>query len=84
MVQQRLPSPRITDCCWGRVSIDGHGAVKDAKLYPGGARAWDWRETGTRHGPGIQPRRHLPDPRCRPTEPARPERTDYGVPFSVG
>src|SRR5262245_13501592 len=55
MVQQRLPSPRITDCSWGRVSIDGHGAVKDAKLYPGGARAWDWRETGTRHDPGIQP-----------------------------
>ena len=29
--------------------------MKDAKLYPGGARAWDWRETGTRHDPGIQP-----------------------------
>jgi hypothetical protein len=29
--------------------------MKDAKLYPGGARAWDWRETGTRHHPGIQP-----------------------------
>ena len=55
MVQQRLPSPRITDCSWGRVSIDGHGAVKDAKLYPGGARAWDWGETGTRHDPGVQP-----------------------------
>jgi hypothetical protein len=48
-------SPRIADCRWGRVSIDGHGIVKDAKLYPGGARAWDWRETGTRHDPGIQP-----------------------------
>ena len=48
-------SPRITDCRWGRVSIDGHGTVKDAKLYPGGARAWDWRETDTRHDPGIQP-----------------------------
>jgi hypothetical protein len=47
-------SPRITDCRWSRVSIDGHGTVKDAKLYPGGARAWDWRETGTRHTPGIQ------------------------------
>ena len=54
MVQQWLPSPRITDCSWGRVSIDGHGAVKDAKLYPGGARAWDWGETGTRHDPGVQ------------------------------
>ena len=48
-------SPRILECRWGLVRIDGHGAVKDAKLYPGGARAWDWRETGTRHRPGIQP-----------------------------
>ncbi len=28
---------------------------KDAKVFPGGAREWDWRETGTRHVPGIQP-----------------------------
>jgi hypothetical protein len=48
-------SPRIASCRWGRVSIDGYGTMKDAKLYPGGARAWDWRETGTRHDPGIQP-----------------------------
>ncbi len=48
-------SPRITACRWGEVSIEGHGSVKDAKLYPGGARAWTWRETGTRHQPGIQP-----------------------------
>jgi hypothetical protein len=48
-------SPRILDCHQGRVRIDGHGTVKDAKLYPGGARAWDWHETGTRHDPGIQP-----------------------------
>ncbi len=27
---------------------------KDAKLFPGGAREWDWNETGTRHVPGIQ------------------------------
>jgi hypothetical protein len=30
-------------------------AFKDAKLFPGGARAWDWNETGTNHEPGIQP-----------------------------
>jgi hypothetical protein len=29
--------------------------VKDAKLLPGGARSWDWGETGTRHDPGIRP-----------------------------
>ena len=23
-------------------------------MYPGGSRAWDWNETGTRHQPGIQ------------------------------
>jgi hypothetical protein len=28
---------------------------KDFKFYPGGGRAWDWAETGTRHSPGIQP-----------------------------
>lgn len=48
-------SPRVTDLSWGRVEIEGGAAFKDAKLYPGGARAWDWDETGTRHSPGIQP-----------------------------
>ncbi|MFO1152753.1 MAG: Mth938-like domain-containing protein [Rhodospirillales bacterium] len=55
MTEDEQRSPRIAGCRWGRVSIDGHGTVKDAKLYPGGARAWDWGETGTRHEPGIQP-----------------------------
>jgi hypothetical protein len=30
-------------------------SFKDAKLFPGGAREWDWKETGTSHSPGIQP-----------------------------
>jgi hypothetical protein len=51
----RRASPRIIERRWGHLLIEGHGAMKDAKLYPGGARAWDWRETGTRHRPGIQP-----------------------------
>jgi hypothetical protein len=29
--------------------------MRDAKLWPGGGRAWDWNETGTHHEPGIQP-----------------------------
>jgi hypothetical protein len=37
------------------MEVDGFGAGKDFKLYPGGGRAWDWNETGTRHVPGIQP-----------------------------
>ena len=27
---------------------------KDAKLFPGGSREWNWRESGTEHSPGIQ------------------------------
>jgi hypothetical protein len=48
-------SPRVLDDGWGRVEIEGLGRFRDAKLWPGGGRAWDWRETGTDHRPGIQP-----------------------------
>lgn len=48
-------SPAIDHLSWGRLEVSGHGTFKDAKLYPGGAHAWDWGETGTRHEPGIQP-----------------------------
>jgi hypothetical protein len=37
------------------MDVEGVGSGKDFKLYPGGGRAWDWGETGTRHVPGIQP-----------------------------
>lgn len=47
-------SPAISHVEWGRIEVQGHAPVKDAKCYPGGARAWDWNETGTRHVPGIQ------------------------------
>ncbi len=53
-MHDRSQSPRISHVSWGRLEIEGQGAFKDAKLYPGGAREWDWRETGTRHMPGIQ------------------------------
>lgn len=53
-MSDRPVSPRITACSWGRLGIEGLGTVRDGKLYPGGARAWDWNETGTRHEPGIQ------------------------------
>ena len=48
-------SPLITDLSWGRMVVEGVGGGKDFKLWPGGGRAWDWRETGTCHVPGIQP-----------------------------
>ena len=47
-------SPRITHLEWGRLDV-GDDTFKDAKCWPGGARAWDWNETGTSHSPGIQP-----------------------------
>ena len=48
-------SPPVTHLSWGRVTVEFHGSFKDVKLFPGGAREWDWRETGTNHSPGIQP-----------------------------
>ena len=54
-MEQKACSPRIARLSWGRLEIEGHGSFKDAKLFPGGARAWDWQETGTDHSPGIQP-----------------------------
>src|SRR5215831_9443402 len=48
-------SPRITHISWGHIEVEGLGSGKDFKLYPGGGREWDWRETNTEHVPGIQP-----------------------------
>jgi len=44
----------ISKISWGKIKVDSK-KFKDLKLYPGGYRAWDWGETGTRHSPGIQP-----------------------------
>jgi hypothetical protein len=48
-------SPHIDHISWGRMEVAGIGVGKDFKLWPGGGRKWDWRETNTRHVPGIQP-----------------------------
>jgi len=53
--KSRNRSPHITALAWGRIEIEGVGAFRDAKVFPGGAREWDWNETGTAHEPGIQP-----------------------------
>lgn len=50
-----LKSPRIARLSWSHIEVEAHPLFKDAKVFPGGAREWDWRETGTRHEPGIQP-----------------------------
>lgn len=47
-------SPRIIGSSWGSVETEV-GTFRDAKLWPGGGRGWNWRETGTEHTPGIQP-----------------------------
>jgi hypothetical protein len=36
------------------MEADGLDPARDMKLWPGGGRAWDWRETGAHHVPGIQ------------------------------
>jgi hypothetical protein len=48
-------SPKIVHISWGVMEVEGLGVGKDFKLYPGGGRAWDWSETGTRHVPGVLP-----------------------------
>jgi|SRR4051812_44819091 hypothetical protein len=55
-MEQDASSPRIAHLSWGRLDVEGEdGSFKDVKLFPGGAREWDWNETGTSHEPGIQP-----------------------------
>jgi hypothetical protein len=48
-------SPRIQHVSWSRLEVEGEAEpYKDAKLFPGGSREWNWRETKTTHKPGIQ------------------------------
>jgi hypothetical protein len=55
MPQAETNSPRILSLSWGHIEVEGYPPFKDVKIFPGGAREWDWRETRTRHVPGIQP-----------------------------
>lgn len=58
MKDETMTETVITDLSWGsmEVSIGGEKHIfKDCKIWPGGARAWNWDETGTHHSPGIQP-----------------------------
>lgn len=47
-------SPRIVRQSWGVIELAELGRFGDVKLFPGRAKEWDWRETGTHHVPGIQ------------------------------
>jgi hypothetical protein len=55
-VKDQNCSPQITHVSWGRLEVEGKAEpYKDAKLFPGDSREWNWRETGTEHVPGMQP-----------------------------
>lgn len=48
----------ITHISWGQMEVTVNGVIhqfKDCKVWPGGAKEWDWNLIGTRHQPGIQP-----------------------------
>lgn len=52
---QNNTSPKIQNLSWGKLEVeDAKISYKDAKLWPGGSREWNWNETGTSHTPGIQ------------------------------
>ena len=53
-MKEVMHSPRVTHLSWGRIVVEDD-SLKDAKLFPGGSREWDWNETGTDHVVGIQP-----------------------------
>lgn len=48
----------ITHLSWGHIEVTIEGKLhryKDCKIWPGGAKEWNWTVTGTNHEPGIQP-----------------------------
>ena len=50
-----MASPKVLSHGWGWLEVEGFERFKDAVLFPGGAREWDWGVTGMRHSPGIGP-----------------------------
>src|SRR5262245_48435712 len=55
---EKVKTSSITHISWGHMEVTVEGQTyqfKDCKVWPGGAKEWDWNLTGTRHQPGIQP-----------------------------
>uniref|UniRef100_A0A7S4SZY2 Mth938 domain-containing protein n=1 Tax=Alexandrium monilatum TaxID=311494 RepID=A0A7S4SZY2_9DINO len=51
--------PEVSSISWGKIVVRDPATgntqqFRDIKIWPGGAKPWDWRETGTRHSPGTQ------------------------------
>lgn len=58
MSDARTGMSLITHISWGHMEVKTNGqtlSFKDCKVWPGGAKKWDWNLTVTRHRPGIQP-----------------------------
>lgn len=50
--QTAMTSPEIDCLSWGLMKVKGcSSSYKDCKVWPGGSRTWDWRETGTNVSP---------------------------------
>ncbi|XP_044142752.1 mth938 domain-containing protein isoform X1 [Bufo gargarizans] len=49
-----MTSPEISKISWGSMNVSGQ-VYKDCKVWPGGSRTWDWRETGTNKSRLIRP-----------------------------
>lgn len=58
-IPKTIMGASITAFEWGNITVklpSGESKTfKDAKIWHSGAKTWDWKETGTRHKPGIQP-----------------------------
>jgi hypothetical protein len=55
MVESNAVHRKSKRVSWGRLEVEGVSApYKDAALFPGGSREWNWRVTGTCHELGIQ------------------------------
>lgn len=49
---------QITHISWGKMEVTVNGRIhyfRDCKVWPGGAKEWDWSLTNTHHQPGTQP-----------------------------
>lgn len=58
MSNSKTKTSLITHISWGHMEVKTNDQIlsfKDCKVWPGGAKEWDWNLTGTRHQPGIQP-----------------------------
>lgn len=53
---QAFESPEIVKINWGSIHINMDGQLsifRDVKLFPGGAKEWNWKITGTSYNSGI-------------------------------